>query len=85
MIARGPDLPNDVLVAGRHVPQEKVEKIRTVFGDHSDQIVKAILVGERNQKYAGMKFLTNIKDSNYDYIRKMYATAGYGEYSKAAG
>lgn len=81
VIARGPDLPNDVLVAGKHVSPEIVSKVRDAFGNNSDTLINAVLQGERSKKYGGMKFLTNITDRNYDYIRKMYATAGFPEYA----
>lgn len=85
VIARGPDLPNDVLMAGAHVSAETVEKMRNVFVDNSDELIKAILSGEDNKKYTGMKFLTRLKDGDYDYVRAMYATAGYPEYAEFIG
>lgn len=36
----------------------------------------AILTGEDNQKFKGGFFLTEIKDSDYDYVRSMYRTIG---------
>ncbi|GAA3957934.1 phosphate/phosphite/phosphonate ABC transporter substrate-binding protein [Allohahella marinimesophila] len=85
VIARGPDLPNDVLMAGSHVEQSVIDKIRSVFIDHSEELVKAMLAGEDNQKYKGMQFLTAVKDSDYNYVRAMYKTAGYPEYSEFIG
>jgi len=58
VIARGPDLPNDVLIAGTHVEKAIVDKIRHAFETHAAAMIEAILTGEDNQKYAGMKFLT---------------------------
>ena len=80
VIARGPDLPNDLIVAGKHVSDEDCEKVRNVFGKHSDELVAAIMKGERNDKYSGMKFITGIRDSDYDYIRRMFSTAGYAKF-----
>lgn len=85
VIARGPDLPNDVLLAGAHVDKVVVEKVRTVFSEKSDQLIAAILEGEDNQKYKGMKFLPGVKDSDYDYVRHAYATIGYPQYSDFVG
>ena len=62
-----------------------VDKFRRAFTEHSDELVKAILVGEDNQKYRGMKFLPNVKDSDYNYVRAMYATIGYPQYSNFVG
>lgn len=85
VIGRGPDLPNDVLLVGTHVDKKMVEAFRRAFTEHSAELVKAILVGEDNQKYKGMKFLPNIKDADYDYVRAMYATIGYPQYSNFVG
>ncbi|MFP4070984.1 MAG: PhnD/SsuA/transferrin family substrate-binding protein [Desulfovibrionales bacterium] len=85
VIARGPDLPNDMLMAGSHVDAKVLEKMREVFQNHAPELVKAILVGEDNQKYGGMKFLPKIKDSDYDYVRSMYKTVGYPEYADFVG
>lgn len=85
VIARGPDLPNDVLMAGSHVSDEMMKTMKNAFVTHSDELIAAILKGEDNQKYAGMRFLTGIKDSDYNYVRSMYKTAGYPEYSDFIG
>lgn len=81
VIARGPDLPNDVLLAAPHVPADLVEKVKTVFTVNSDELVDAILQGEDNKKYAGMKFLPGVKNSDYDYVRSMYITIGYPKFA----
>lgn len=85
VIARGPDLPNDLLVASVNVDPAVVEQVRTAIGANSDELVEAILTGEDNQKYAGMRFLTNVQDSDYNYVRSMYATIGYPEYAEFVG
>ncbi|WP_411991391.1 PhnD/SsuA/transferrin family substrate-binding protein [Agarivorans sp. DSG3-1] len=85
VVARGPDLPNDVLMAGSHINDKMFQTMQQAFVNHSDELVAAILKGEDNQKYAGMRFLTGIKDSDYNYVRAMYATAGYPEYSDFIG
>jgi phosphonate transport system substrate-binding protein len=82
VIGRGPDLPNDVLMAGTHVDPQIVEKVRGAFISHDKQLVEAILVGDDNQKYLGMKFLPNITDAEYDYVRSMYTTIGQPEYAE---
>jgi phosphonate transport system substrate-binding protein len=85
VIGRGPDLPNDVLMAGKHVDPKVVESVRQVFGERSKELIQAVLVGEDNQKYRGMKFLTTIKDSDYDYVRSMYTAIGYPAYAEFVG
>ncbi|MFT6903537.1 MAG: phosphonate transport system substrate-binding protein [Oleiphilaceae bacterium] len=85
VVARGPDLPNDVLMAGAHVDDKVVAAFRKALVENSDRLVSAILTGDDNQKFRGMRFITGLKDSQYNYIRKMYATAGYPEYSDFIG
>jgi phosphonate transport system substrate-binding protein len=85
VVARGRDLPNDVLLARPGVDPAAVEKVRQAILDNTDALVAAILKGEDNQKFKGMKFLLSVKDSDYDYIRAMYLTAGYPQFSKFPG
>ena len=85
VIARGPDLPNDVLLVGPHVSKDVVDTVRSAFADHSDELIGAILTGEDNQKYSGMVFLPQVKDADYNYVRSMYVTIGYPQYSEFVG
>ncbi len=87
VIARGPDLPNDVLVAGRHVDAEVAETLRDAMVTHSDAMVRAVVQegGEENLKYKGMKFVANIEDADYDYIRDAYATIGRPRFAEFVG
>ena len=62
IIARGPDLPNDVLVAAPHVDKAVVEKVVKAINDNSDELIANILKGDDNQKYRGMRFLAEIED-----------------------
>ena len=85
VVARGPDLPNDVLMAGAHVDDKVIENVRKAFIEQSDALIAAILTGEDNQKFKGMRFITAMDDAQYNYVRKMYATAGYPEYAEFIG
>lgn len=85
VLARSPDLPNDLLIAAAHVDPAMVEKMRKAFSEHSDALIAAIMVGEQNKKYHGMRFLTQIGDKDYDVVRVMFKTAGYPEYSQFIG
>lgn len=85
VIARGPDLPNDILMVGSHVNANTIKKVKNAFVQNSDALIKAIISAEENDKYIGMAFLTNVKDSDYNYVRSMYKTAGYPEYSEFIG
>lgn len=76
VVARGRDLPNDILVARKDLAEETVAKIRTAFTEKGTDIMAAVLQGEDNQKFKGGFFLTDVKDSDYDYVRSMYRTIG---------
>lgn len=82
VIARGRDLPNDMILAGAHVPDETVAKLRRVFADNSDALISAILLGpDENQKFQGMRFVPGIADRDYNYVRTMYATIGQPQFA----
>jgi phosphonate transport system substrate-binding protein len=85
VIARGPDLPNDVLVAGPHVPAERVELVKRTFVERSAELVAAILSGQENQKYQGMQFIANVDDHDYDYVRAMYRSIGRPQFAEFVG
>lgn len=76
VIARGRDLPNDILVARKEVAPEVVEKIKAAFVNDSAALMEAVLMGEDNDKYEGGSFFADIQDSDYDYVRAMYANIG---------
>jgi phosphonate transport system substrate-binding protein len=84
-IARGPDLPSDVLVAAAHVDNTVIEKVVTAITENSDQLIQEILKGEDNQKYRGMQFIASIKDEDYNYVRDMYATIGQPQFVAFVG
>ncbi len=87
VIARGPDLPNDLLMAGSHVSDETITRVRNGIVKHSDELIDSIVRGGGSdaKKYTGMRFISNIKDSDYNYVRSMYTTIGYPEYSEFVG
>lgn len=86
ILARGGDLPNDLLMAGSHVAPEVVAKVRDAVAQNSDALVKSIASGaDHVKRYEGMRFLTNIADKDYDEVRTMYQIAGYPEYADFIG
>lgn len=84
VLAQGPLLPDDLIVAGAHVPQEVLDRVRKAFEAHGAELLDAMLTGVRNKKYAGMNFYTKLQDSDYDYIRKMYKTAGFENFAQSS-
>lgn len=85
VIARGRDLPDDVMLAGSHVAPETITRVRQAFVEHSDALIKAILGVEENRKYLGMRFLPNVRDEDFNYIRAMYRTIGQPQFSEFPG
>lgn len=85
VIARGRDLPNDILVAGPHVPEATVAKVRAAFAQQGETLMAAVLTGDDNKKYAGGVFLPKVADSDYDYVRAMYHTIGVTAFDSFVG
>ena len=76
VVARGRDLPNDILVARSDVSEQVFGQVRDAFLNDGAVLMAAVLQGEDNQKYEGGFFLTDVEDTDYDYVRAMYATIG---------
>ncbi|TCK16713.1 phosphonate transport system substrate-binding protein [Ancylobacter aquaticus] len=76
VVARGRDLPNDILVARKDIPEDVFVKVRDAFLKHGNELMGAVLQGDDNQKFKGGIFITDVKDSDYDYVRSMYRTIG---------
>ena len=84
VLARSGDLPNDMIMAGAHVPAEVQTMVRDAIIASKDQIITAITSHEENGKYMGMDLVT-IEDANYDIVRSMYTTAGYPQFDNFIG
>lgn len=85
-LARGGDLPSDLLMAGEHVPNETVESLRKAIADNSAALITSIGQGpEQVKRYQGMRFLSAIADKDYNVVRSMYRTVGYPEFSDFIG
>lgn len=85
VIARGRDLPNDILVARSNVDDAVIEAVQTAFTDNGQDLMAAVLQGEDNQKYEGGFFLSTIDDADYDYVRSMYQTIGVDGFGAFVG
>jgi len=84
VLARSGDLPNDMMMAGAHVPAEVQTMIRDAIIANKADIIAAITSHEENGKYLGMDLVT-IEDANYDIVRSMYTTAGYPQFDNFIG
>jgi phosphonate transport system substrate-binding protein len=84
VVARSGDLPNDMLLAGAHVPAEVQALVRDSIIANKAEIIAGITAHEENGKYLGMDLVT-IEDASYDLVRSMYTTAGYPQFDKFLG
>ena len=85
VVGRGPDLPNDILIAASYVKPEVVETVRKAFLEKGDLLMGGVLKGEDTKKYDGGYFVATVNDKDYDMVRLMYATVGVPEFSKFLG
>lgn len=86
VIARGRDLPDDILVAGAHVPEATVDKMRGAFVEHGKELMAALLSGADDvKKYTGGVFLPKVTDKDYEYVRSMYRTIGVTAFDSFVG
>lgn len=84
VLARSGDLPNDMLLAGAHVPAEVQAMVRDKIIANKAEIIAGITAHEENGKYLGMDLVV-IEDGAYDIVRSMYTTAGYPQFDKFLG
>ena len=82
VIAKSSMLPGDVFVASNQVSPEIVSTLKQALSEHEDALVAAMLQGDDNQKYLGMKVNTKINDADYDSVREMYGLIGYQQFAK---
>ena len=85
VIARGRDLPNDILVARNGLDKDIVAKVRKAFEEDGQALLAAVLKGDDNQKYRGGFFLSSVNDADYDYVRSMYRTIGVERFTSFVG
>ncbi|WP_332688344.1 PhnD/SsuA/transferrin family substrate-binding protein [Bosea sp. (in: a-proteobacteria)] len=83
VVARGRDLPNDVMIASPKVKPEVLAKVRKTFLDNGQELMKAVVSDtDDNKKFLGGVFLPEVKDTDYDYVRSIYQTIGITEFNK---
>lgn len=85
VVARGRDLPNDILVARKGLDAEIVQKVRDAFAKNGKDLLAAVTSVDAGRKYLGGTFLTEIEDKDYDYVRSMYQTIGVNDFSNFVG
>ena len=85
VVAKGEQLPDDILLASSKVPAEVVDVVRKTFAENSDTLLAAVTSTEENAKYIGGAFNATVKDSDYDVVRKMYENIGITEFTEFVG
>ncbi|MFN8829569.1 MAG: phosphate/phosphite/phosphonate ABC transporter substrate-binding protein [Labrys sp. (in: a-proteobacteria)] len=80
VLAKGPALPNDLLLAAPTVKPETIATVRKVFTEHGAELLAAVTAHEANEKFVGGGFTTDISDANYDEVRRMYKNVGVTEF-----
>lgn len=85
VVVKGPQLPDDILLASSKVAPEVVETVRKTFADHGEKILAALTSTEENAKYIGGKFNPTVTDADYDVVRKMFENIGITEFTEFVG
>ena len=81
VLVKGPELPNDLLIASPTVKPEVIAQVRKVFAEHGPELLAAVTATEANAKFIGGSFTADVKDGDYDMVRKMYENVGVTEFS----
>ncbi|GAB3240595.1 phosphate/phosphite/phosphonate ABC transporter substrate-binding protein [Mycolicibacterium hippocampi] len=84
VLAEGPVLPPDLLMAREGLDEETVSTIRDTFTEHFDTLLPAMLEGKDNAKYENAK-LVSVTDADYDEVRSMYQAVGVNDFSDFLG
>lgn len=85
VIAKGNELPNDILLASASVKPEIVDAVRKAFADHGADILAAVTTSEENAKYVGGSFTARVTDKDYDSVRQMFTNVGVTEFTQFMG
>lgn len=78
LIAKGPQLPNDIFVASSKLDAGFVKEISDRLVKNQDKLLQSLLTVEEG-KYNGSK-LVPVKDSDYNLIREVYKAIGQGSF-----
>lgn len=87
VIARGPDLPNDIILAGGHVAEDVVKRFRSAFSDpaNAERLKKSLLVtADGEERYALTAFQPVVNDADYEMMRHGFVVIGQPQFSTPA-
>jgi phosphonate transport system substrate-binding protein len=85
VLVKGPQLPDDILLASPEVAPEVVETVRKTFAEHGEDILAALTTTEENAKYIGGTFNPTVTNADYDGVRKMFENIGITEFTEFVG
>jgi phosphonate transport system substrate-binding protein len=85
VLVKGPELPNDILLASSKMTAEVVDIVRKTFADHGEELIAAVTSTEENEKYLGGSFNAAVTDADYDNVRKMFENVGVTEFTEFVG
>lgn len=85
VLLKGPQLPDDILLASPKVAPEVVETVRKTFAANGETILAALTSTEENAKYIGGKFNPTVTNADYDVVRKMFENIGITEFTEFVG
>jgi phosphonate transport system substrate-binding protein len=85
VLLRGPELPNDVLLASPEVAPEVIETVRKTFAEQGEALLSAVTSAEENAKFIGGGFTPTVTDADYDVVRKMFVNIGVTEFTEFVG
>ena len=84
LLARGDDLPADLILARNGLDQGAIDDVRAAFEENWEDLLAAMLVGDDNSKYEGAT-LSLPDDSDYDVVRSMYQAIGVDDFTEFVG
>lgn len=85
VLVKGPQLPDDILLASAKVDPQVVETVRRAFADNGEAILAALTSTEENAKYIGGRFDPTVTDADHDVVRKMFENIGITEFTEFVG
>lgn len=81
VLATGPEVANDVLIAAPSVKPEVVEAVRKVFADHGADLMAAVASVEENDRYRDGSFSVTVTDADFDSTRAMARAVGATDFT----
>jgi phosphonate transport system substrate-binding protein len=85
LLERGPQLPDDVILARTGLDEEIVEGFQAAFEEGWPALRTAMIEGEENEKFAEATLVPKPIDDDYDGVRSMYQTIGVDDFTKFVG